>query len=553
MATGVFSQSRTTSSEWSGTAKLRHRKSISWPTTRGGDVSERNLMEVTIASNEIQFFVIRNSKLAGPRRSASQWINWHRKTTLIAHLLREISEKLVYLTEQIRKKCTDETPIRLPNSSDNYEPSPPRTWRGTTWTNPFSSIPKVAFVFFQYFMVTVEWKPVELIFWICCSKIVDSWCQSAATDGRSEQNTLTRHIFSYLRACLMMSFTTLAQGVSARHTIHVSCACVFDLSSTLSHHSWFVSPIFCFILLIFHFIFEVDRFRVKPMVRFREWGVWPFGQQRSSHRLWAQLFRDQWRVDQCRSLHHCSLRSVKKQDAVDKTITLLKNACKSVVVCRSCGASEKIQVAAQKRSKSGFFRNDKESRFSLTVKQRFENTSSTPIMTVEVSISWMKWSSLNKDRLIVLLQETNDFDEINNFFHEQLLEQNRDLREAHMKSLTEMEELKRFQGSTFDTFSRRKLVGDRDTIREFRAKIQELQNEVNWKNDSRDVGDADSVRSGQYHVASQPVCFSLHPDLGGMLSRPLGMPSRNDGPPSIWDTHGITGNVFANPTALFLQ
>ena len=28
------------------------------------------------------------NKLAGPRRSASQWMNWHRKTTLTAHLLR---------------------------------------------------------------------------------------------------------------------------------------------------------------------------------------------------------------------------------------------------------------------------------------------------------------------------------------------------------------------------------------------------------------------------------------------------------------------------------
>ena len=34
-----------------------------------------------------------------------------------------------------------------------------------------------------------------------------------------------------------------------------------------------------------------------------------------------------------------------------------------------------------------------------------------------------------------------------------------------------------------------------------------------------------------------------------MLSRSLGMPSRNDGPPSVWDTHGFSGNVFANPTA----
>ena len=32
-------------------------------------------------------------------------------------------------------------------------------------------------------------------------------------------------------------------------------------------------------------------------------------------------------------------------------------------------------------------------------------------------------------------------------FHEQLLKQNGDLREAHVKSLNEMEELKRFQGS----------------------------------------------------------------------------------------------------------
>ena len=37
--------------------------------------------------------------------------------------------------------------------------------------------------------------------------------------------------------------------------------------------------------------------------------------------------------------------------------------------------------------------------------------------------------------------------------------------------------------------------------------------------------------------------------LGGMLSRSLGMPSRKNGPPSIWDTHGFSGNVFANPAA----
>ena len=133
--------------------------------------------------------------------------------------------------------------------------------------------------------------------------------------------------------------------------------------------------------------------------------------------------------------------------------------------------------------------------------------------------------------------------------HSQLLEQNRDLRETHEKSLNEMEELKRFQGSTFDTISRRKLVEDRHTILELTAKIQELQNEVNCMNDSRDFQDAESARSGQSHVTSQPVFFPPHPDLGGMLSRSLGMPSRKNGPPSVWDTHGMSGNVFATPMA----
>ena len=145
-------------------------------------------------------------------------------------------------------------------------------------------------------------------------------------------------------------------------------------------------------------------------------------------------------------------------------------------------------------------------------------------------------------RSIVHWQETNNFDEINKFFYEQLLEQNRELREAHVKSLNEMEELKRFQGSAFDTFSKRKLI-------ELTSKIQELQNEVNCMNDSRDVQDAESVRSGHSHVASQPASFPPRPVLGGMLSRSIGMPSRNDGPPCIWDTHGFSGNVFANPTA----
>ena len=52
-------------------------------------------------------------------------------------------------------------------------------------------------------------------------------------------------------------------------------------------------------------------------------------------------------------------------------------------------------------------------------------------------------------------------------------------------------------------------------------------------NVSRDFQDAESVRSGQSHVASQPVFFPPHPNPGGTLSRSLGIPSRDNGPPTI--------------------
>ena len=84
---------------------------------------------------------------------------------------------------------------------------------------------------------------------------------------------------------------------------------------------------------------------------------------------------------------------------------------------------------------------------------------------------------------------------------------------------------------------------------ELTGKIQELQNDINCMDDSRDFQDAESVRSGQSHFTIQPVFSPHHPDLGGMLSPSLGMPSRKNGPPSILDTHGISGNVFANATA----
>ena len=68
-----------------------------------------------------------------------------------------------------------------------------------------------------------------------------------------------------------------------------------------------------------------------------------------------------------------------------------------------------------------------------------------------------------------------------------------------MKSLNEMEELKRFQGSTFDAFFKEK--NNRRSRYYPRTHWQDTGiAEINCMNDSRDFKDAESVHSGQSHV-----------------------------------------------------
>ena len=259
---------------------------------------------------------------------------------------------------------------------------------------------------------------------ICCNRLV-VWTEHPHTS----------HFLVFL--CTQNSVARdIGSRCSPRRVIHVSYAWVVvrsDFPSTLHSALFTVSLIFYFILLIFIFIFHVGRFGENSPVRFREWGVWLFGQQRPSHRLWPQLLwrlphlRNHWMKSSSRSppatagprtcmtrrsmttplaersLLHCSLRSEKNQRAVDKLVTLLKKVCSQVSRCLSVmqelrdllmsvvrwvQASEKIQVATQKMSKSGFLWNDKKSKFSLIVEQRLTNTSSKPIMTEEVSKNW---------------------------------------------------------------------------------------------------------------------------------------------------------------------
>ena len=112
-----------------------------------------------------------------------------------------------------------------------------------------------------------------------------------------------------------------------------------------------------------------------------------------------------------------------------------------------------------------------------------------------------------------------------------------------------MEELQKFQNSTFDEFTKQKFVEDQKIILELSDRLQELQNEINCMNDSKDFQDAESVRSGNSHVTSQPGLFPRHPPFQGMLRPSFISQRQTEEPPNIRDTSGISGNVFAHPQA----
>ena len=134
---------------------------------------------------------------------------------------------------------------------------------------------------------------------------------------------------------------------------------------------------------------------------------------------------------------------------------------------------------------------------------------------------------------------------------EELWRQKLEFREVHQQNLTEMEELRKFQSSTFDTIARRKLIEDQNTILELSGRVQELQNEVNCMNDSKDFQDAESVRSGNSHVTSRPMSFPPHPIPEELLRHSFVSPRRKEGPPSIWDTWYIGKRFCKSSCVIF--
>ena len=115
----------------------------------------------------------------------------------------------------------------------------------------------------------------------------------------------------------------------------------------------------------------------------------------------------------------------------------------------------------------------------------------------------------------------------------ELCRQQQDFREVHQQDLIKMKELQEFQNSTFDEFTKKKFIEDQKTIMELSGRLQELQNEVNCMNDSKDFRDAESICSGNSHVTSPPGLFPRHPPFEGMLRPSFISQRQTEEPPNI--------------------
>ena len=135
------------------------------------------------------------------------------------------------------------------------------------------------------------------------------------------------------------------------------------------------------------------------------------------------------------------------------------------------------QVATWRARESGFSLKDKNSKFSLNSEPRSRSTNFKPILIGEVSRK--RTIELQRREIDHTIAGDEQLRRDQLLLQEQLSEQNRVLREAHIKSLHEMEELKRVQElriyeffeKKIDRKSRHYLMNSRPEFRNYRMKL----------------------------------------------------------------------------------
>ena len=136
---------------------------------------------------------------------------------------------------------------------------------------------------------------------------------------------------------------------------------------------------------------------------------------------------------------------------------------------------------------------------------------------------------------------------------EELLRQQQDFREVHQQDLMKHQELQKFQNSAFDEFTQKKFIEDQKIIMELSGRLQELQDEVNFMNDSKDFMDAESICSGNPHVTSPPGLFPRHPPFEGMLRPSFISQRQTEEPPNNQGYIRYIRKRFCTSTSFFVS
>ena len=110
------------------------------------------------------------------------------------------------------------------------------------------------------------------------------------------------------------------------------------------------------------------------------------------------------------------------------------------------------------------------------------------------------------------------------------------LQNTQIRSMHEMGEMKRAQELRVDEISVQKLRENHETILKFTSKLQEMQEQMNSRNDSGVRQDVESNYGGRLsYVSSQ---FAMIPSSRSMLSRDKRLPL------DTWNQSGLQENVF---------
>ena len=259
-----------------------------------------------------------------------------------------------------------------------------------------------------------------------------------------------------------------------------------------------------------------------------------------------------------RYLHHCSLRSEKTHRNRDKLITLVKKVLPAQSFFTRTSTGNPVYGPSpnlsQKRKSSREPENEQ-------VRILLERQKEQILAEVRSEIQKHELQPDSDRRIIQELAGIIDSQRMENDYtitgceqskrdqlllQEEISEQNRALRETCLRNMRDMEELQKSHVLKVDELSRRRLTEDQNTIMELRARIQELQNEVNCMNDTRDFKDAESIRSGLSHVPSQPALFPLPRDPGE-IAKPQKSAARN------LEFAGYIGKRFCKPMEVFFD